>query len=158
MEILGEFQTSVRRALGEIEPDFLNLKGVVLCGTHSPQLYELPKFIQLIQNCREQGVPFLGICYGHQLAAIEYARNVLGIKDATSEELEFEGTFVVKRREGLRVGEFGGESYWNNYEVNLPNWEKPTHFFTTQSHPEYQSSLGSPHPLLVKFIQACKSA
>ncbi|WP_180023541.1 CTP synthase [Acinetobacter sp. YH1901134] len=35
---------------------------------------------------RENGVPFLGICLGMQLAVIEYARNVAGISDATSTE------------------------------------------------------------------------
>ncbi|MCB0364844.1 MAG: CTP synthase [Bdellovibrionaceae bacterium] len=42
--------------------------------------------ITAIQYARENGVPFFGICYGMQLAAIEFARNVCGIKDATSRE------------------------------------------------------------------------
>lgn len=37
---------------------------------------------------RTQKVPFLGICFGMQLAVIEYAQNVAGIKDAASEELD----------------------------------------------------------------------
>ena len=39
-----------------------------------------------IRYARENGVPFLGICLGMQLAVIEYARNVAGIADATSTE------------------------------------------------------------------------
>ena len=39
-----------------------------------------------IRYARENGVPFLGLCYGMQLAVVEYARNVVGIKDASSEE------------------------------------------------------------------------
>ena len=42
--------------------------------------------MQAIQFARENGVPFLGICLGMQLAVIEYARNVAGISDATSTE------------------------------------------------------------------------
>ncbi|OAL86361.1 CTP synthetase [Acinetobacter sp. SFD] len=42
--------------------------------------------MQAIQFARENGVPFLGICLGMQLAVIEYARNVAGIADATSTE------------------------------------------------------------------------
>ncbi|CAM9165809.1 MULTISPECIES: CTP synthase [Acinetobacter] len=42
--------------------------------------------MQAIQFARENGVPFLGICLGMQLAVIEYARNVVGISDATSTE------------------------------------------------------------------------
>ncbi|NNG82480.1 MULTISPECIES: CTP synthase [Acinetobacter Taxon 24D] len=42
--------------------------------------------MQAIKFARENGVPFLGICLGMQLAVIEYARNVAGIADATSTE------------------------------------------------------------------------
>jgi len=42
--------------------------------------------ILAIQFAREKGIPFLGICLGMQLAAIEFARNVLGLKEATSGE------------------------------------------------------------------------
>jgi CTP synthase len=41
-----------------------------------------------IQFARETELPFLGICLGMQLACLEYARNVLGISDATSEEFD----------------------------------------------------------------------
>ncbi|OBQ50127.1 CTP synthase [Halodesulfovibrio spirochaetisodalis] len=41
-----------------------------------------------INYAREKKVPFFGICLGMQLAVIEYARNVLGIKDATSVEFD----------------------------------------------------------------------
>lgn len=42
--------------------------------------------LRAIRFARENSVPFFGICYGMQLAAIEFARNVCGIKDATSRE------------------------------------------------------------------------
>lgn len=41
-----------------------------------------------IQYARENDVPFFGICLGMQLACLEYARNALGILDATSEEFD----------------------------------------------------------------------
>lgn len=37
---------------------------------------------------RENNIPFFGICLGMQIAVIEYARNVLGLKDANSTELD----------------------------------------------------------------------
>ena len=43
--------------------------------------------ISSIKYARENNIPFLGICLGMQLAVVEYARNVLGIKDAHSTEL-----------------------------------------------------------------------
>ena len=40
------------------------------------------------QYARERGIPYLGICLGMQCAVIEFARNVLGIADANSSEME----------------------------------------------------------------------
>lgn len=42
--------------------------------------------IAAIQFARENKIPYLGICLGMQLAVIEYARNVAGLKDANSTE------------------------------------------------------------------------
>ncbi len=44
--------------------------------------------IACVRHCRENLVPYLGICLGFQVAVIEYTRNVLGIKDATSTEFD----------------------------------------------------------------------
>ena len=46
--------------------------------------------ISAIRYAREQGVPFFGICLGMQLAVIEYARNVCGLKGVSSTEFEKE--------------------------------------------------------------------
>ncbi|KYD29883.1 CTP synthase [Parageobacillus toebii] len=44
--------------------------------------------IEAIRYAREQKVPFLGICLGMQLASIEFARNVVGLKEAHSAEFD----------------------------------------------------------------------
>lgn len=44
--------------------------------------------IKAINFCRENKVPFLGLCYGMQLAVIEFARHVLGLKDAHTTEIK----------------------------------------------------------------------
>ncbi|MDE3250723.1 MAG: CTP synthase [Bacteroidota bacterium] len=43
--------------------------------------------ITAVRYARENGLPFFGICLGMQMAVIEFARNVLGIKDAHSTEM-----------------------------------------------------------------------
>src|SRR3954471_18288645 len=43
--------------------------------------------IECVRFAREQKIPFLGICFGFQMAVIEFARNVCGIADAHSTEL-----------------------------------------------------------------------
>ena len=43
--------------------------------------------IKAIEFCRKQKIPFLGLCFGMQLAVIEFARNVCGLKKANSTEI-----------------------------------------------------------------------
>jgi len=51
--------------------------------------------IEAIAYARKYKVPFFGICFGMQMAIIEAARNILGIKKATSSEFGNGGTHVV---------------------------------------------------------------
>lgn len=51
--------------------------------------------IAMIEHARTKKIPYLGICFGMQMAVIEYARNVLGIKDATSSEISKKGNFLI---------------------------------------------------------------
>ncbi|MCK0110137.1 CTP synthase [Flavobacteriaceae bacterium S0825] len=44
--------------------------------------------IAAVKFVREQNIPFLGICLGMQMAVIEYSRNVLGLADANSTEMD----------------------------------------------------------------------
>ena len=43
--------------------------------------------IEAVRYARENNIPFFGICLGMQMAVIEYSRNVLGLKDANSTEM-----------------------------------------------------------------------
>ncbi len=44
--------------------------------------------ISAIKYARENNIPFLGLCYGMQLAVIEFARNVCGLKGANTTEID----------------------------------------------------------------------
>ncbi len=44
--------------------------------------------IKTIKYCREKGLPYLGLCYGMQMAVIEFARNVAKLSDANSAEID----------------------------------------------------------------------
>ena len=44
--------------------------------------------IKAIKFARENKIPYLGLCYGMQLACVEYARNVLGLKKANTVEVD----------------------------------------------------------------------
>ena len=51
--------------------------------------------INVIKYSRENKIPFLGICYGMQMAVIEYAKNVIGINNATSGEFGKSGEKII---------------------------------------------------------------
>nr|WP_293836249.1 CTP synthase [uncultured Arsenicibacter sp.] len=51
--------------------------------------------INAVRFARENGIPFLGICLGMQMAVIEYARNVLGLEEAHSTEMNPETQVAV---------------------------------------------------------------
>ncbi|MCM1306636.1 MAG: CTP synthase [Bacteroides sp.] len=51
--------------------------------------------INACRYAREKNIPYFGICLGMQIAVIEYARHVAGIKDATSGEFKKGGSHVI---------------------------------------------------------------
>lgn len=51
--------------------------------------------IAAARYARENDIPFLGICYGFQLAVIEFARNVCGLSDANSTEINPDSPYPV---------------------------------------------------------------
>lgn len=64
--------------------------------------------IATVRHCRENGIPYLGICLGFQVAVIEFARNVLGLAGAFSTEFDANTKYPViselpeqKKIEGL---------------------------------------------------------
>jgi CTP synthase len=69
-----------------IVPEILNADGVLIPMGFGPRGTEGK--IQTIQYLRENGVPFFGICYGMQMAVIEFARNVCGLDKAHTTEAD----------------------------------------------------------------------
>lgn len=58
--------------------------------------------IESARYARENNIPYLGICLGMQIAVIEFARNVLGIKNANSTEFESDCTPVINIMENQK--------------------------------------------------------
>lgn len=69
-----------------IEEILEGIDGVVVPGGFGNRGIE--GMIETIKYVRENNIPFLGICLGMQMTVVEYARNVLNIKDANSEEFD----------------------------------------------------------------------
>jgi CTP synthase len=76
--------------------------------------------IKAIEYARENDIPFLGICFGFQLAVIEFARNVIGWSDANSGEFASEGHLVIDLLpEQKNVKELGGTMRLGEIEVTV---------------------------------------
>ena len=76
--------------------------------------------IKAIQFARENKKPFFGICLGLQLSIVEFARNVVGIKDATSMEFSEKGSFLVHYMQGQsKEGSKGASMRLGAYDCEL---------------------------------------
>jgi len=80
--------------------------------------------INVIEYARKNKVPYFGLCYGMQLMVIEYARNVLGIKNANTEEIDPKAKDLLihimpDQKEKLVRGDYGGSMRLGLYEAHL---------------------------------------
>lgn len=69
--------------------------------------------LRVIEYVRKNRIPYFGICYGMQLAVLEYARNVLKKKDASTEEIDSNARELVvavmdEQKEKIATGDMGG--------------------------------------------------
>lgn len=69
--------------------------------------------IKTIKYCRENKIPYFGLCYGMQMAVVEFARNVAGLKNAHSLEANPKTPYPVinvmeTQKQNLAAGKYGG--------------------------------------------------
>ncbi len=80
--------------------------------------------IAVIKYCRENKIPYFGLCYGMQLLVIEYARNVLGLKGAHTVEVDPKTKYPVidvmpEQKEKIARGDMGGSMRLGAYPCAL---------------------------------------
>ncbi|HEX9600051.1 MAG TPA: CTP synthase [Mariniflexile sp.] len=88
-------ENEVKVNIESVHSEYLNEDNIKLKLAHLDGVLVAPGFgergiegkIDAVRFVRENNVPFFGICLGMQMAVIEFARNVLGIKDADSTEM-----------------------------------------------------------------------
>ncbi len=164
--------------------------------------------LEAVKYARENKIPFFGICLGMQCAVIEFARNVLGLEDAHSNEMDpmtahpvidimEEQKGITAKGGTMRLGGYACtlkpdsnifkaygtqniiERHRHRYEFNsnyIEQFEESgmiatgtnpdtnlvevvevkdhPWFVGTQYHPEYKSTVLTPHPLFVAFVKA----
>lgn len=80
--------------------------------------------IKVIEYCRKNKIPYFGICYGMQLLVIEYARNVLKLKNAHTTEIDPKSPHPVidsmlDQKEKLLKNQYGGSMRLGAYDCRL---------------------------------------
>lgn len=80
--------------------------------------------LNVIEYVRKKGIPYFGICYGMQLAVLEYAKNVLNLKNSSTEEIDPTAKDLVvhtmaEQREKIATADMGGTMRLGEYEAVL---------------------------------------
>jgi CTP synthase len=110
----------------EIKNKLKNVSGILIPGGFGKRGTEGK--IAAIHYARKNRIPFLGICFGMQMAVIEFARNQLNIQNATSSEFGSSKASVVGLMNEWRKGkklmkgtdkDLGGTMRLGSYEANL---------------------------------------
>lgn len=83
---------------------------------------------------RENKIPYFGICYGFQWAAVEFARNVCGLQDADSTECHDDTPhkIIYKLRDLLGVDELGGTMRLGSYLCQLKRQSRAARLYGTE--------------------------
>ncbi|HSP11125.1 MAG TPA: CTP synthase [Salegentibacter sp.] len=209
-------ENEVKVNIESIHSEFINENTIHHKIAHLDGILVAPGFgergiegkIDAVRFARENKIPFFGICLGMQMAVIEFARNVLQLKGASSTEMDPQtahpvidimeeqkeitdkggtmrlGAWDCHLTEGSLIHKIYGKAdikerhrhryeYNNKYKEQLENAgmlstginpetglveiiELRDHpwFIGVQYHPEYKSTVASPHPLFVDFIKA----
>jgi CTP synthase len=98
---------------------FAECDGVLVPGGFG--LRGIEGMVRAAQYAREKKVPYLGICLGMQIMVIEYARNILGLKDANSTEFspETKTPVVSLLEEQLDIKSYGGTMRLGKSDTHL---------------------------------------
>ena len=209
-------ENEVKVNVESIHSEFINENTIKNKIAHLDGILVAPGFgergiegkIDAVRYARENNIPFFGICLGMQMAVIEFARNVLQLKNANSAEMDPEtkhpvidimeeqksvthkggtmrlGAWACDLSEGSKVRKIYGQNtinerhrhryeYNNKYQpelekaglkstginpetglVEIVELEDHPWFIGVQYHPEYKSTVATPHPLFIAFIKA----
>ncbi len=104
--------------------DLKKYDGIVVPGGFGSRGVE--GIISAVKFARENKIPYFGLCYGMQMMVIEYARNVLGLKDANTREVNPNSKNIVidvmeSQKELLKNNSYGGSMRLGGYKAIIKN-------------------------------------
>lgn len=176
----GSDELSREQLYEYIKSELQGMDGVIVPGGFGRRAIE--GMIATARYARETGLPYFGICLGMQVAIIEYARNVLGLKDASSTEIQADspdrvidympdqlnskntggsmrlGVYPCKLGgEGIAREAYGEEIVYERHRHRLEFNNKYREMFATFTSPEVRQSLQfaglSPDERLVEIVE-----
>jgi CTP synthase len=114
-------------------PFLKTVSGIVVPGGFGSR--GVKGMVETARYARENGIPYFGLCLGLQVMVIEYARNVLGLSDANSSEMDEQCAEQVVHimPDQINISEKGGTMRLGDYPCSLLEG--------TQAHRAYGSEL-----------------
>ena len=114
----------------KVEEQLKNINGIIVPGGFGSRGSEGK--IKAIKYARENNIPYLGLCYGLQLAVVEFARNVCGLKDANSSEIcETKNPVIDILPEQKEINDKGGTMRLGGYEADILKGSKVFEFYNS---------------------------
>jgi CTP synthase len=115
--------------------------------------------INVIKFAREKKIPYLGLCYGMQLAVVEYARHVLGLADAHTTEINPATIHPVidvmlEQKAHLAKSDFGGTMRLGAYPAKLKTGTIARKAYGTEQVSERHRHRFEVNPEYIEQIQA----
>ncbi len=117
---------SEKLKISEIRSKLNDISGILIPGGFGKRGTDGK--IEAIKYARNNKIPFLGICYGMQMAIIEFARNKLNLKKATSSEFDKKGLYIIGlinewTKDGKKIKgtdkDLGGTMRLGSYDAKL---------------------------------------
>ena len=117
---------SEKLKVSEIKKKLKDISGILIPGGFGKRGTDGK--IEAIKHARQNKIPFLGICYGMQMAIIEFARNQLNLKKATSSEFDKKGLPIIGlinewTKDGKKIKgtdkDLGGTMRLGSYDAKL---------------------------------------
>lgn len=121
----GDFEVSDKHPQVEVTKNLKTLSkfdGVIVPGGFGSR--GIKGKLEAIKYVREHAIPYLGLCYGMQLAVIEFANHKAGIKGATSKELDDKAehqviTIMESQKDKIKDNNYGGSMRLGAYPATL---------------------------------------
>ncbi len=126
--------TDIEKGKSDVKEALKGVNGIIVPGGFGTRGVEGK--IAVVKYVRENNMPFLGICYGFQMAVIEFARNVCGIKNASTEEVKKDppNNVICILPEQEEVEGLGGTLRLGGFDVKIVRGTKAYELYGKKEH------------------------